>query len=255
MSSEWDDPVRKGALVLDEHFPGWDVPGRVDLTKLDLRRISADPLGRCLEGCHDTKRTAMTSSNPAVFLVLDTETTGLPSDPKARPIQVGGCAVLVETGELLGPEYELDFMVWPDVWPADWSRAEKVHGISRERVEEHGLSGEESWHRLRGWTSLVMQHPGVCGREGSYTAWNASFDQKMLARWHRSIFRSTDFPLRHCLMNLYKTWCRSRGVRRSWALKKALEHFELPPQQEPHNALADARSAALVYRAMLERST
>ena len=195
--------------------------------------------------------------------VIDTETTGFPRRSlmcPVRPIQFG--AVLLDP-ESLEELDAIELLLNPEVWPPGYAAAEKIHGITRARAEMVGFSMKSSFRRMLDW---ISDHRKKRGGYGQILAWNASFDHQIMDRWAHGagsdVYR-TDTPpwpdwrradLRApggCLMQMWRTYCAGTGSRAT-SLSASLKALDMPEQRSPHTALEDARSAAVVLRAMVK---
>ena len=163
-------------------------------------------------------------------IVIDTETTGLPSSQYAAPVSIG--AVLVsDEGEIVDTFYSL---VLPDIiHTGEYLDAQRIHGIPLARLIEADVpSSREATDLLRAWWE---KH----GRPMLH-AYNVSFDELMIRRmgWEPRGYWGD------CIQTHAS---RVMGVGRA-SLNAAVRHFGLPgrrPDAE-HHALEDARLAASV---------
>jgi len=166
-------------------------------------------------------------------MIIDTETSGLPNNQHAAPIQVG-VAVL---GPDLNLAYTDSWYVMPRIIDtASYRGAQKVHGISLATLEQYAFSSEASVEKLKSkWLEF--------GRPQLY-AYNVSFDELMIQRmgWAPGGYWGP------CLMNAATSYLqRPKKVK----LVEACNALGVPgPGGDAHDALADAVAAANVGRAI-----
>ena len=203
----------------------------------------------------------------SLLLMIDTETTGIPSRHGAgvRPVQIGALAMDRKTGEEVS---SFKLPLCPDVWVEGYEGAEKVHKLSRPWLEQNGYGMVAGWEKFTAWIKQVAEIPAYRGGQHFLSAWNVEFDRTVLLYWQRaanpglkvedkkwSSFTEGQFVARDgCAQHLYYEYLKSRGGTRQYknTLSSALDHFQLPPQPVPHDALSDARAAAnVVWRIRL----
>lgn len=187
------------------------------------------------------------------WMVLDTETTGLPADDRARcevrAVEVG--VALVGPGGVLASR---SLLVCPPVWSYQTQAAEKIHGLSRAYITAHGMSPAEAWATINGWT-LEWQPAGLL-------AWNASFDAEILARLALDAGQSAPVPWpavslavrpgvpdvapEGCLLRWYRALREARGQSRGRVALAAAAAAEGIAGRSVafHGAEEDARIAA-----------
>lgn len=200
-----------------------------------------------------------------LLIMLDTETTGIPSKhgPDVRPLQVGAVALDRKTGNEVAHFIEL---LCPDVWVEGYLGAQKIHGISRAKCEKKGLGMAAGWDRFATWVQQLGSGYLYKGGTHRLSAWNVDFDRTVLHLWQKAAQPSRNITDSHwptwnegpyraengCAQALYRDWCAKSGrpVPARGSLQSALTSFGLPPQPEPHDALADARAAADVWRSI-----
>ena len=176
----------------------------------------------------------------APLIVLDTETTGFPSDRWARVIEIAAVK-LDEYGETIGT---FSRVVRPDILDSRADKALGINGISRDEIAaadptEQVAAAFEKW-------------AGDCWT----TAYNVAFDRPMVERMGvRSRWAS-------CVMERAMADMGPAGVLRAsdprhpryspdrpwlWPSLKAAAEFYSVAQTEPaHRALSDARTAAQI---------
>lgn len=159
---------------------------------------------------------------------LDFEASGLHHN--SYPVEVGwsDCDLRTE-----------GFLVRPTpTWSIeDWSlQAEKIHGISREETELHGVPVEEIAVRLNEALDGMMVFSD-----------NVEFDTRWLMRLFRAANAAPAFVLHDWVQQ-----CRLEAARR-WLSQKEVSEIERIAKEElgrPHRAQLDARYLASVYRAL-----
>lgn len=131
------------------------------------------------------------------ILAMDCETTGLASnadDPSFNPqtgaeYQAISWGLIVANAQTLKP---IDKMYIEIQWNGDsvWdTRAQKVHGLSKEYLKENGFTEEEAVEAIG---TLIIKHWGPDGRIGTLGHNVATFDLWFLKR----LFRRHDIDLR-----------------------------------------------------------
>lgn len=175
----------------------------------------------------------MTLDIPHDFVLLDTETTGLPHHPKAHVIELG--AVLV-TGGAVGAAYQ-SFVRPPTYDPVEAEPARRIHGLGPEHFY-HAPAPAEVQQTFFEWRVVNGAHGWPL------FAWIGHFDDAML---RRSGFVDLDVfdirgPARKRLpVEVGKGPLGAVAIRLGIALA------------ERHRALDDARLAALVWLAVRDQ--
>ena len=200
-----------------------------------------------------------------LLIIIDTETTGIPQKhgPDVRPVQIGAVALDRKTGNEVSHFIQL---LCPDVWVDGYLGAQKIHGISRPKCEAKGLGMTAGWERFTAWLGQVGSGYLYKGGAHRLSAWSVDFDRTILFYWQKAAqparnLTNDPWPTwkegiytaeNGCAQALYRDWCRQSGrdVPTRGSLQSALTAFGLPPQPEPHDALADSRAAADVWRAI-----
>lgn len=198
--------------------------------------------------------------SPSLVFVLDTETTGFPERADTRCLQLGVAAYDRQT---FAPVAEFTALVAPDVWGSQADGAAKIHGITREYAEAHGVSQAEGWEAWVSWLAEVSETGKYRGGAHVLAAWNAPFDAAIMRAWGQRIHPGVDpapWPTwavakqytaaNGCLMRAYGNWMQARAVAGSRALTEASQRFGLGAQDDIHDALKDAKMAAGVWIAM-----
>lgn len=177
-------------------------------------------------------------------LILDTETTGLPSYGKG-PIDIDKeprmCALAAglidEDGTLIETFYEL---VKPLGWSAyvrdNCAEAFKINGLSLEILEEQGKPVHDVLDR---YASMVARCDGI-------TAFNVAFDQKIIRRERRFIGRPDGYGERPTFCLHYGTLHLGNGNLG----ERCRKILGIEPT-DAHNALADLQMAAKLFAHVL----
>lgn len=205
----------------------------------------------------------------ALIIMIDTETTGIPAKggSKVRPVQIGAVALDKATGEEVS---SFKLPLCPDVWVEGYEYAEKVHKLPRPWLEANGLGMTAGWEKFTVWMQQVACIPAYKGGNHNLSAWNVDFDRTILLLWQRAAnpgqriedvpwpsFAEGSFVAKNgCAQHLFWEYLKSGGgkVQYKNTLQSALNHFALPPQPVPHDALSDARAAAQVWWAIRQKA-
>jgi DNA polymerase III epsilon subunit-like protein len=174
-----------------------------------------------------------------IAVVVDTETTGLPSSKYAQPVSIGAVAVDTTTGVTVSEFYCL---VRPTVvhWK-EYMSAFKIHGISLSDLEADGLYNDDAIIEFKDWwVGLSVRFDGDLGPRPMLYAFNVSFDSVMLKRMG---FDPKGYwgP---CLMQTAARHLNRPSGRVS--LDHAAKTVGAARANEEHNALEDARLASYV---------
>lgn len=163
-----------------------------------------------------------------MYVVIDTETSGLPFQKHAHPVAVAAVAMAG------GVEVDHFFtLVCPPVIVVDeFKQAQKIHGYDIATLMNEGLSPEDATAALRDWW-IGLGRPMM-------TSFNVPFDQLMCERmgfdpkgyWGDCIMKEAAL-----------TMGRTSG---KISLDAAARHFCIPGREPGavHHALEDARIAA-----------
>lgn len=204
------------------------------------------------------------------YIILDTETTGFPSnaeDCPVRAIQLG--MALVSPTRVVERWAKL---VRPPVWAPSADAAEKIHGIHQKRVNKFGVSPGAAWAELEAMLAVWAAVAEVNVGQIPILAWNAKFDTVMLHRLAvdagmltpaqarplptvRLPLRGTGFGVdapHGCLMLAFKSWAGATDLRAGGqSLDKARAALGLPARTGHHDAAGDAALTGEVLLAML----
>lgn len=136
------------------------------------------------------------SAGKRMFLVYDTETTGLwkpayeVADPRQPKIVQLSALLATTEGEIVR---ELNALVRPEGWHVD-PGAEEIHGITTERLIDEGQALEDV---LREFDEFVKEADRTI-------AYNLAFDEAVVNHCLKLIKRRIDFPRRVCAMMMAK---------------------------------------------------
>lgn len=176
------------------------------------------------------------------LLIIDTETTGFPSNPDAQPWEIGAVLLARDGSEIstfLGSGC-------PSVLTDDMQDALDTSGVIVSHVRDLppiAAIVEE----FNEWLWDVRQH---FDDPPSWTAFNIAFDRPMLKRI--GIESASWSP---CIMERAKPIMGKAGALpwfnkyNDWKMPKLSEaaaFFQVPQQEPAHRALADARTAGLI---------
>ena len=195
------------------------------------------------------------------ILVLDVESTGLLSDPLARPIDLGAVVLDVDGTEIAS----FSTLIRPTTWGDGAEKSAKIHGITFDMVKDAPKPAEvcadfRTWREVHGVTWA--------------TAFNVAFDRPMTERMGISLRWAPCIMLRAMdLMGLAgalrpadpghpryeegRPWLfpplspRPEADRRG---QSACEFFGVEPVTPAHRALSDATTAARVLVEVVRRA-
>lgn len=175
-----------------------------------------------------------------IRISVDVEASG-PSPSTGSLLSIGACLV-----------DDLDAAFYREIQPLPglpWDRgAERIHGLSRTRLAEQGLSPEAAMADFAAWLDTVAQAPGSIP---VFVGFNAPFDWMFIADYlHRFVGRN---PFGYAAMDLKAVYLGRHGITR-WS-ETTKEHVRARhPVTLPHthNALDDARFQAMLARQLLD---
>lgn len=178
------------------------------------------------------------------WLVIDTETTGLPREPWTRPCELA--AVLVDLDGLLAAEWSSLVRV---PCPPGASAALALTGITREEINA-APEPEAVSQAFAAWRA------DQDAREVQITSFNTGFDAPMMRRLWPDVG-----PWGHCIMlAATKVMDRANALPRwetgeaKWAkLEEAARFCGVTQEDGAHRALADARVAARILVELARR--
>ncbi|MDD2475119.1 MAG: 3'-5' exonuclease [Dysgonamonadaceae bacterium] len=143
-----------------------------------------------------------------MYLFFDTETTGLPRNPKAPVTALNNWPRMVQVAWLLcdnqGNRIEGDgYVIKPENYtiPTDSS---KIHGITTERAMREGVSLEK----------VLKQFNELIDRSDYIVAHNISFDEKIIGAefLRKNIQSNFSYKKQLCTMKLSTDYCKIPGM-------------------------------------------
>ncbi len=178
-----------------------------------------------------------------MIIILDTETTGLPTAPWARVVELAAVALDDDGTELAS----LETLIRQDCPPQSW-RALEVNHITREQI-----ASAPSVANVRArWVEWLAPYRG----RALMTSFNVEFDREMLRRDKLS---PSDDKWGPCVMLEAMAAMEAAGklVWLDWKkefkwpkLSEAADFFGVTVVGDAHRALTDARTAAGIWRAI-----
>jgi DNA polymerase III epsilon subunit-like protein len=183
-------------------------------------------------------------THPGKFiLVLDTETSGsafAAYEETFAKYQAVSFGAIVATSDTFEEVATLEFTVKFNDSLYEWSEeAEKIHGLSREYLAEHGLEPEEAAAELAGF---ILDHFGT--GKVMFLGHNPYFDIEAMKQLLEKHGVMPD--LHHVVLDTSALGWITCGRFRS---NELFEHF-LGGRAEKHGALDDARMTLSVVRAV-----
>lgn len=185
------------------------------------------------------------------YLVIDTETTGLPDNKK--PADAEGQPRIAHFGmifldESLAVEREESFIIKPDGWVMP-KHVEAINGLSTAYLTAHGRP-----------IAMALDAYAMAVDAGYVVvAHNAQFDCKLVRGELRRAGRDDMFDRTPniCTMRALTGVCKIPNARgngfKSPRLAEAVAHFKLPSRTgAAHSAMDDARDTMLLLRKMIE---
>jgi DNA polymerase III epsilon subunit-like protein len=179
------------------------------------------------------------------LLVIDTETTGSQSDLSYEDIfkkyQAISFGAIVATSDTFEPVARLYFTLKYDekyIWSME---AQNIHGLSKEHLEETGLTAEEGAVTL---AEFILNHFGT--GKVMVLGHNTQFD---IAAMRQLLEPFSVMPdLHHVVLDTSPLGWMTVGKYRSTELFE----FFLGDRPEKHNALGDAEMTLTVARSVRE---
>ena len=194
----------------------------------------------------------MNSHTDPVYLIFDTETTGLPINWKASVTNLNNWPRLVQiawlqydvSGQLIGDH---SYIIKPKGFtiPSD---VEKIHGISTKRANEQGVELRtvlEEFSRAIDLSSYLIAH-------------NISFDEKVVgAEFIREDIKSRLFKTtRMCTKELSTDYCRIPGNYGNYKWPSLFELYHKLFNEDlggSHRAQVDAEACARCFFELVNR--
>lgn len=189
-----------------------------------------------------------------MFLIFDTETTGLPkrwnapltdSDNWPRCIQIAW-QLHDESGKLLENQ---DYLIQPEGFNIPYD-AEKIHGISTELAQEQGISLAEMMEKF---TEALSKTKFIVGQ-------NLGFDTNIMgAEFHRLGIENPlpNFPVLDTCTETTAKLCQLPGGRggrfKLPTLTELHQHLFNKPFNEAHNATADVEATTRCFFELVRR--
>lgn len=175
-------------------------------------------------------------TRPVVYVSVDVETSG-PSPSRYALLAIGAC--LVDD-----PEQAFYVELRPDADGADES-AMKVSGLSLERLAAEGTDPAEAMRRFADWLAGAVP----AGHRPLLVGFNAPFDWMFVADYfHRYLGRN---PFGHTALDIKAYYAGLTGAPWGETGMRVVGERYLHRRELTHNALADARDQAELFRAIL----
>jgi ribonuclease T len=129
-----------------------------------------------------------------------------------------------------------------------WSeKAERVHRLSRDKLEREGLEPSAAMEQFEAWVSDVS-----VGRRAVFVGWNAGFDWMFTADYFERFLGRNPFGIAPLDI---KAYLMGRDRLSRWADTRRSAVAERYGEVEPlsHHALEDARQQAAFIRPLLQQ--
>jgi ribonuclease T len=178
------------------------------------------------------------SVDDEILISVDIEASG-PTPSTGSLIAIGAClvddpatAIYLELRPLPGP----------------WSeRAERVHRLSRSKLERDGLEPSVAMEQFADWVADVS-----VGRRAVFVGWNAGYDWMFTADYFERFLGRNPFGIAPLDI---KAYLMGRDRLSRWADTRRSVVAERYGEVEPltHNALDDARQQAEFIRRLLQQ--
>ena len=177
------------------------------------------------------------ASREEALVSVDIEASG-PSPSTGSLLAIGACLV---------DDPETGFYV--ELRPIPGSRwdeaAERIHGLSRDHLQETGVEPAEAMHAFAEWLERVTE-----GRVPIFVAFNAPFDWMFVADYFHRFLGRNPFGISGLDQKAY--FMAKHGVRRwSETTKRAVRRRYPTAMPHSHHALEDAREQAELMRELL----
>lgn len=188
-----------------------------------------------------------------IYLIFDTETTGLPANYKAPTSDVNNWPRLVQLSWVItdGVErQEFDFIIKPDGYEIPAHVAE-IHGITQERAMAEGRDREFILNIFRSFVNLADQ----------IVAHNLDFDKAIVGAEYYRLFGDNRFEKRLAEKQLFCTMLKSTemvGIKGTHAgqskwpkLIELYKHFFNETFDGAHNSLNDTRACERCFKKLI----
>ena len=173
------------------------------------------------------------------LIAVDVETSGL--DPKESSLLSIGAVDIANPGNT----FYVECRAWEGAYIS--STALKINGFTEEQIQSFDKSESEAIASFFDWLNQFPEKPMM-------VAHNASFDRDFIAEAAKRAELKTPFDFRtidiHSItfMNML---CRRSTIPGRLGLNQCLEHFGLPKEPTPHNALTGAQCNADILMKIL----
>lgn len=171
------------------------------------------------------------------FLTIDCETSGMEMDPEKKVCdgyQSIAWGVIVSDALTFKPIEELYVEIkWDGVSKWEW-QAEKIHGLSKDYLEKHGLSEEDAVEKIAGliYSHFEIEDPIVLAGQ-NVGRFDLPFFRKLLTS------QGVDAKFAYRTLDTFSLGFGTIGAVNSDDLFEKLGIV----RPTPHNALEDARAA------------
>lgn len=184
-----------------------------------------------------------------MYLVFDTETSDLPKfdrDPadKCQPHVVQLAAILCD--KRFDEVASFNALIKPNNWIIS-SGAQNAHGISLDKCKEEGIDIKDALRVFHSFSKLASK----------YIAFNIKFDAFLLdCECARLMADPFDWSNQYCVMLASTPICKlpAKNGRNGFKWPKlceAYQHFFNEGFDNAHDAMADVRATARIYRHLL----
>lgn len=170
------------------------------------------------------------------FIAFDTETTGF--GPTARILEL---AIV----EVVGGEVVHEWSSFFNPTDVDWSDQRVQDALKINHLTPEMLSGAPRFEDVAKdvWSEF--------NKADVWVAHNIDFDVRMIKQeFTRASLSIPEVKVHACTQCIdFKTDQKSRG----WKLSDLAERYQVPQQQPAHRALADAKTAGMLFTKQLDR--
>ena len=177
--------------------------------------------------------------DPETFISVDIEASG-PSPGTGSLVAIGACLVEDLEATFYREVRPIVGLPWDDA-------AERIHGLSRLRLEEQGVPPEQAMRDFATWVRGVAR-----GGRPVFVGFNAPFDWMFVADYFERFQGSN--PFGHSALDLKSLYLGREGGG-SWAETTKGHVLARYPVDlaHTHHALDDARMQAAIARRLLDR--